>query len=338
MNGQRCDLRRIAFVSVLILAAGLFMVPPNALAQQKGNAFKPGPSLGGNGTESIAINTELVSLRVSVTDKQGRSVPGLDRSSFAVYENGVQQEVSYFSDQDVPLAVGIVLDVSGSMTGEKIVRSREALARFTRTSHEDDEYYLIGFNERPQLMLDGVRWSEALLSRISGIQPQGSTALYDAVSLALERIAHNRLQKRALIVISDSEDNRSRLSAGDIRRMLRETDVTVYTILIGPLLPRSNGGAVMDGLAAASGGKSYFPGDAEKMSETFEQIALELRRQYSIGYTPSNCVADGKWRQIRVSVTPPCESRGLVVRSRTGYYAIPSHTGREKAAPKGVGE
>jgi len=316
---------------MLILAAGLLMAPLKALAQQKGNAFTQAPPPGGDGTESIAINTELVSLRVSVTDKKGRSVPGLEQSSFTIYEDGVRQEVSFFSDQDVPSAVGIVLDVSGSMTGEKITRAREALARFTWTSHEDDEYYLISFNERPELLLDGVRGSEALLARVSGIRPQGSTALYDAVGLALERIAHSRLSKRALIIISDGEDNRSRLSSGDIRRMLREADVITYAILIGPLLPRSNGGAVMDGLAAASGGKSYFPGDAEKMSEAFEQIALELRRQYSIGYTPTNPVADGKWRQIRVSVTLTRQSHSLVVRSRTGYYAMASHTGHRKS-------
>lgn len=322
MNGQRCDLRRITVVSVLILAASLFIVPPNALAQQKGNAFTPAPSHSGNGGESISISTELVSLRVSVMDKRGRLVPGLDQSSFAVYEDGVRQEVSFFSDQDVPSAVGIVLDVSSSMTGEKIMRAREALARFARTSHEDDEYYLIGFNEHPQLLLERVRGSEAMLARISGIKPQGSTALYDAVAFSLEQITRSRLQKRALIIISDGQDNRSRLDLGHIRRMLREADVTVYTILIGPLLPRSNGGAVMDELASASGGKSYFPSNTEKMSEAFEQIALELRRQYSIGYTPSNFVADGKWRRSKVSVTQPYESSGLVVRSRAGYYAV----------------
>lgn len=338
MKRQLCNPRRIMFAATLILAAGLFIVPLNALAQQKGHSFTPSPSHSSNGNEPIAINTELVSLQISVMDKQGRYLAGLDQSSFAVYEDGVRQEISLFSEQDAPAAVGIVLDVSGSMTEEKIKRAREALARFTRTSHEDDEYYLIGFNAHPQLLLDGTRGSEALLSRISRIQPQGSTALYDAVGLAIERIAQSRLHKRALIVISDGEDNRSRLSSEDVRRMLRETGVTVYTILIGPLLPRSNGGAVMDGLAATSGGKSYFPSDAEKMVEAFEQIALELRRQYSIGYTPSNSVADGRWRQIKVRVTAAYESRGLVVRSRTGYYATPNHTGRMQVAPKGSGE
>lgn len=322
MKRQLCNPRRIMFAATLILAAGLFIVPLNALAQQKGHSFTPSPSHSSNGNESITINTELVSLQVSVMDKQGRYLAGLDQSSFAVYEDGVRQEISLFSEQDAPAAVGIVLDVSGSMTEEKIKRAREALARFIQTSHEDDEYYLIGFNEHPQLLMAGVRGSEAMLARVSGIKPQGNTALYDAVALGLAQVAHSRLPKRALIVISDGEDNRSRLGFGQIRRMLREADVTVYTVLIGPLLPHSNGGVVMDDFASASGGKSYFPSNAEKMSEAFEQVALELRRQYSIGYVPSNFVADGKWRRLKVSVTPPCESRGLVVRSRAGYYAI----------------
>jgi Ca-activated chloride channel family protein len=249
-------------------------------------------------------------------------VSGLDQGSFTVYEDGIRQEIRFFSDQDAPAAVGIVLDVSSSMTGEKIARARDAVARFIQTSHEEDEYFLIGFNQYSQLLLDGVRGSEAMLAGISGIQPSGNTALYDAVAFGLEQIRRSHLQKRALIVISDGEDNRSRLALGDVKRMLREADVTIYTILIGPLLPRSNGGAVMDGLASASGGKSYFPGNAEKMSEVFEQIALELRRQYSIGYTPSNFVADGKWRRIEVKVKPPQESTRLVVRSRKGYYAL----------------
>jgi Ca-activated chloride channel family protein len=259
---------------------------------------------------------------VSVTDKKGRFVPGLDRGAFAVYEDCVRQEISFFSDQDAPVAVGVVFDVSASMTGEKIRRARDAVARFIQTSHEEDEYFLIGFNQSPRLLLEGVGGSEAMAARISGIEPQGATALYDAVAFGLKQVERSRLRKRALIVISDGEDNRSRLGFGDVKRMLQESDVSVYTVVIGPLLPHSNAGMLMDELASSSGGKSYFPGNAEKMSEAFEQIALELRRQYSIGYTPSNFVTDGKWRHIEVKVMSPPGFPHLVVRSRNGYYAF----------------
>jgi Ca-activated chloride channel family protein len=318
----RQDMLRAAVIYLLACAAVLIASPRSSTAQQGGGAFAPAPQLKGAEDKPIAIKTDLVSLRVSVTDKEGRFVPGLGRGDFAVYEDGVRQEVSFFSDQDAPAAVGVVLDVSASMTGAKIERARVALRRFIQTSHEEDEYFLIGFNQYPQLLLDGVGGSEAMAARISGTEPQGATALYDAVAFGLGQVKRSRLQKRALIVISDGEDNRSRLSFGDVRRMLRESDGAVYTVLIGPLLPRSNGGMIMDELASASGGKSYSPGDAERMSEAFEQIALELRRQYSIGYTPSNSMTDGKWRRIEVRVTPPPGFPRLVARSRKGYYAI----------------
>jgi Ca-activated chloride channel homolog len=306
---------------LLVLAAVLIALPRSAPAQQKGGNFAPVPSNKGGEDKSVTISTNLVSLRVSVTDKQGRVVPGLDQSSFAVYENGVRQEVRFFSDQDAPAAIATVLDVSGSMTGEKIVQARDALERFIRTGHEEDEYSLVVFNQSPKLLLSGIRGSEGMPAIVSGIQPQGNTAFYDAVALGLDDVQRGRLNKRALIVISDGEDNSSRLDFGRIRRMVREADVTIYTILIGPLPPRGNGRAIMEELASVSGGKSYFPGNGETMSEAFEQIAVELRRQYSIGYTPSNFVADGKWRRIEIKVTSPNAFPHLVVRSRAGYYA-----------------
>jgi Ca-activated chloride channel family protein len=311
-----------AVIYLIACAAVLVASPRPSSAQPGGGAFAPAPPLKGAEDNPVAIDTDLVSLWVSVTDKEGRFVPGLNRGDFAVYEDGVRQEISFFSDLDAPAAVGVVLDVSASMTGEKIRRARDAVARFIQTSHDEDEYFLIGFDERPQLLLEGARGSGAMLARISGVRPRGATALYDAVAFGLDQISGSRLRKRALIVISDGEDNRSRLDLGRVRRILRESDVIIYTVLIGPLRPRSNGGVVMDELASASGGKSYFPSDAERMSEAFERIALELRRQYSIAYTPSNFVADGKWRRIEVKVTPPPGFPRLAARSRKGYYAI----------------
>jgi Ca-activated chloride channel family protein len=323
---------RATVIYLLACAAILMFSPRSSLAQQRGGASAPAPPPKGVEDKLIAINTDLVSLRVSVTDKEGHFVSGLNQGDFAVYEDGVRQEISFFSDQDAPAAVAVVLDVSASMTGAKIRRARDAVARFIQTSHEEDEYFLIGFNERPRLLLEEARGSEAMAARISGIEPRGATALYDAVAFSLDQIARSRLRKRALIVISDGEDNSSRLDLGRVRRMLRESDAIIYTVLIGPPLPRSNSRMVMGELASASGGKAYSPNNTEKMNEAFEQIALELRRQYSIGYTPSNFVADGKWRRIKVKSPPPPGFPRLVARSRAGYYAVINHAGREKKA------
>ena len=162
---------RVAVIYLLACAAILITPQLSLQAQQRGGAFAPAPPPKGVEDKTVAINTDLVSLRVSVMDKEGRFVSGLNQGDFAVYEDGVRQEISFFSDQDAPAAIGVVLDVSASMTGAKIERARDAVARFIQTSHEEDKYFLIGFNERPQLLLEGARGSEAMLARISGIEP-----------------------------------------------------------------------------------------------------------------------------------------------------------------------
>jgi Ca-activated chloride channel homolog len=316
-------------LSALVLAAFLSDAPQTSLAQQKSKAAafaSPTTEKANNGR--ITISTELVSLTVTVTDKQSRYVAGLDRSAFAVYEDDVRQEISFFSDRDAPASVGVVFDVSSSMRGEKIIRARDALARFIQTSHPEDEYSLISFNGSARMLLERTRDSEALLAQFGHINPHGNTAVYDAVAFGLDALAHSRYAKRALIVISDGEDNHSRSTFNQVKRKLQESGVTIYTILIGPLPPRSNGGMIMDQLATASGGKSFFPGNAEAMNEAFERIALELRHQYSVGYAPANTSNDGKWRRLKVIVTPPAGSSRLIVRSRKGYYAVASQDGR----------
>src|SRR5215510_9256748 len=161
MRFQR-DTARAAVIYLLACAAVLIASPWTSLAQQRGGAFAPPSPLKGAEDKPIAIGADQVSLQVSVTDKEGRFAPGLDRGAFAVYENGVRQEISFFSEHDEPAAVGVVLDVSGSMTGAKIERAREALRRFIQTSHEEDEYFLIGFNQYPQLLLEGSPGSEVM--------------------------------------------------------------------------------------------------------------------------------------------------------------------------------
>lgn len=276
--------------------------------------------------DRVIINTDLVSLTVTVTDKQGHFIAGLDKGAFTVFDDKVPQEISHFSNQDAPLSVGVVFDLSGSMSGDKINQSKAALARFIQTSHEQDEYCLIGFNEGAHLLLEGARDGEAMLEKLARAQPHGNTAVYDAVAFSTEQVSRCRYPRRALIVISDGEDNRSRQSFGQLRRRLREADVTIYTIRIGASLPRSIGRIILDELATASGGKAFSPKSAEETDEAFEQIALELRRQYSIGFLPSQLVPDGRWHRLQVRVTPPAGYPRVVVRNREGYYADIKHT------------
>ena len=316
---------RIAAHKSLILVVFTFFISIltncPSLAQQRG-------AIASQESVTVKLGTELVSLRVSVMDQSGRPVEGLSRDNFKVYENKVEQPVSFFSDADAPASIGVVFDTSGSMSGDKIMRAMDALARFIKTSHEQDEYFLISFDSSPHVLTDGTRNDQAILDQFNNVSPKGETALYDAIYLGIEKVSRGIYAKRAILLISDGEDNHSHHNFEQLRQKLQESDIAIYSVGIAGnhQTPKSritaNGPYLMDKLASISGGKSFWPWNVEKMNEAFERIALELRREYSIGYLPSNFVADGKWRRIKVLGADPHKFSRLVVRSREGYYAI----------------
>jgi len=275
---------------------------------------------------SVITNTDLITLTVTVTDTYGRYVSGLSKSAFAVFDNKQQQEITYFSDDDSPVSVGVIFDVSGSMSGDKVKRARDALSKFIQTSHDSDEYFLIAFNSRAQLLLDRTRDGDSILNKLTFVETKSQTALYDACYLGVEKVQRGAHPKRALLLISDGQDNDSRYTFNELRKLLKESDVTLYAIGI---LSGSDAGSslgmegqgVLDELSGVSGGKAFFPRSAAEMDDIFEQIALELRHQYSIGYKPESFANDGKWHRVKVKVTPPRGLPRLFVRSKEGYYA-----------------
>lgn len=292
----------------------------NPSTQQKMGSELDGP---------VIVNTDLITLTVTVTDTYGRYVSGLSKKAFTILDEKQPQEITFFSDDDSPVSVGVIFDVSGSMSGEKIKNAREALSKFIQTSHNSDEYFLIAFNSRAQLLLDKTRDGNAVLDKLTFVQTKNNTALYDACYLGVEKVQRGLHPKRALLLISDGQDNNSRYTFNELRRLLKESDVVLYGV--GILSGGDSGSAlgmegqgILDELASVSGGKAFFPRSALEMDDIFEQIALELRHQYSIGYKPSNFSNDGKWRKIKVKVTPPRGLPRLFVRSKEGYYAIPN--------------
>ena len=321
----------LCLVSVFLVVSGA--LTPLAAQQEKGGAKtepspRPSPTIGSiQSDEPLVVNTDLITLTVTVTDQYGRYVSGLTRKTFSVFEDKVEQNIEFFSDDDAPVTVGVIFDVSGSMSGEKISKARTALSRFIETSHNMDEYFLIGFNSRAQLLLDRTRDGSAVLDKLTYVETKGQTALYDACYLGVEKVTRGAHQKRAVLLISDGQDNNSRYTFSELRRLLKESDVVVYSIgILGGSDPGSalgmTGQALLDELSAVSGGKAFFPNTAAEMDEIFERIALELRHQYSIGYRPENFVNDGKWHKLKVKVTPPRGMPRLFVRSREGYFAI----------------
>lgn len=291
---------------------------PDQTAQQRSELSSDSP---------IVVASDLVSVTVTVTDREGRHMGGLDRSTFTVLDNGVPQEIRFFSDEDLPASVAIVFDTSASMRGNKIEQAREALTRLIQTSHEHDEFFLIEFNSRAQLLLEKTRDADAVAKKLTYVKPHGDTALYDAVYLGLNKVERGAHPKHVIIVISDGEDNHSRYSLKDLRRSLAESNTVVYAVGILGRYPTKTPGIVgrdtLGKLANVTGGRAFFPDSDEELSEAFEQIALELRHQYSIGYRPKNFVSDGKWHVLNVKVQQPSVLRErLIVRTRRGYYAV----------------
>ena len=182
------------------------------------------------GNEVLITNTDLITFTVTVTDIYGRFVSGLGKNAFSVLDEKHPQEISFFSDDDAPVSVGVIFDVSGSMSGDKVKRARDALSHFIQTSHDSDEYFLIAFNSRVQLLLDRTRDGNAVLDRLTFVQTKNNTALYDACYLGVERVQRGTHPKRALLLISDGQDNNSRYTFNELRRVLKESDVVVYAI------------------------------------------------------------------------------------------------------------
>ncbi|MDX6445835.1 MAG: Ca-activated chloride channel [Blastocatellia bacterium] len=275
----------------------------------------------------VITNTDLITFTVTVTDIYGRFVSGLGQKAFTIFDDKAEQNITFFSDDDSPVSVGILFDVSGSMSGDKVRRARDALGHFVQTSHDRDEYFLIGFNSRAQLLMDRTRDGNAVLDKLTFVQTKNNTALYDACYLGVERVQRGTHPKRALLLISDGQDNNSRYTFNELRRVLKESDVVLYAIgILGGSDVGSSlgmeGQGIMDELAGVSGGKAFYPRSNAEMDDIFEQIALELRHQYSIGYRPPNFTNDGKWHKIKVKVAPPRGLPRLFVRSKEGYFAI----------------
>ena len=256
---------------------------------------------GQNRDDKIQLRARLVSLTVTVADRLGRFVTGLEKRNFQVFDDGVQQEIAHFSDEDAPLTLGIIYDVSGSM-GDLTSRSFQALKKFFDTSHQDDEYFIIAFNNRAQLVQDFTTSPDEIMNRVIFVKAKGSTALYDGVYLGLEKARQGRHRKKALLIISDGEENSSRYSGGELREMLKESDVPVYGIGISQLY---GGMGTLQSLSGWSGGMTFAPMDEPQTRDIYTRIALMLRHQYAIAFYPSDATSEIDWHKVRINITAP---------------------------------
>ena len=266
------------------------------------------------------VNVQNVYIPVTVSDSLGRYVTGLRKEHFHVYEDKVEQDITYFNQQEAPISVGIILDVSASMKdNNNIQKARNAITRFLQSEHPEDEAFLITFNERASLAQRFTDQISTLRSALALKKPGGSTALYDAVYMGLDQIRRGRNEKKALVLISDGEDNSSRYSPAEVREFARESDVQVYGI--GEQGKLGYGSAEIQHIVSLTGGRTFFPNSFNDLDYYIDLVHAELRNQYLVGYSPKNQSNDGKWRKITVRLEAPPGLPKLVVRAREGYYA-----------------
>ncbi|MFY9911254.1 MAG: VWA domain-containing protein [Candidatus Sulfotelmatobacter sp.] len=312
----RCEHFRGAQCLVILLA--LITVTCVARAQAT-----PAPEPPSESPYTIKVNVDLMILRATVQDRKKVLVSGLDRNDFQVYENGVLQPIKHFSHEDIPVTVGLVVDNSGSMKPKRADVIAAALA-FARSSNPQDQMFVVDFNEKVSFGLpdntpftDQVPQLELALSRIA---PDGETALYDAIAAALEHVKKGSRDKKVLIVISDGGDNASKHKLSEIMALAAQSEVIIYTIGIFDEQDEDRNPGVLKRLAKETGGEAYLPESLKEVAPLCEQIAHDIRNQYTIAYVPTDRNRDGSYRAIQVKASAPGLGR-LLVRTRTGYFA-----------------
>jgi Ca-activated chloride channel homolog len=266
------------------------------------------------------VGVETVFVKVSVTDPLNRYVTGLEKEHFKVYEDKIEQTISHFHQQSAPISVGLIFDVSGSMKDNNNIRkAKNAISRFLQSGNAEDEYFLITFNQKTTLVQSFTAQSSTLQNDVAFQKPGGRTAMYDAVYMGLDQIKNAKNEKKALIVITDGEDNSSRYSPNEVREFARESDVQIYAI--GEEGKLGYGRTEIQNLVTTTGGRTFFPNNFNELDYYIDLIHAELRTQYVIGYIPTNKLHDGKWRRIRVKLDAPQGLPKLVVHAKEGYYA-----------------
>jgi Ca-activated chloride channel family protein len=309
LSGHSWDQRRL--LGLLVVFAGL-MVPLKSIAQSD---------------YRLQVDSTLVVIPVNVTDASNHFVLNLGRDRFSVFEDGTKQRITQFADEDAPLSIGLLVDVSGSMAG-RLAISQAAVAEFLKTINSQDEAFLIEFSDQAQLTIGFTRDVNAIKDKMNSVQSGGLTALLDAVHLGLAEMKSAKNPRKALLVLSDGGDNNSRYSAAEIKEVVRQADVQIYSMGVFDVgLPlrlftaEVSGPALLAEISEQTGGRVFPARSFAALPGIARRIGVELRNQYILAYSPSNSAKDGAFRKVEVKLQAPEGLAGLKARWRTGYYA-----------------
>jgi VWFA-related protein len=307
-------MRALAFIAVTLVFASAQVTIP----QRSTPAAKKEPPPGAN----IRVFTNLILVPVTVNDPINRPVSGLEKENFRVFEDNVEQEIAQFAMDDEPIAVGLVFDTSGSM-GNKLTRSRMAASQFFRISNPEDEFFLVEFDDSPHLQVHLTQDTGTIEQQLTFSKSKGSTALLDAVYLALHEMKNSKKNKKALLLITDGGDNHSRYSQREVTELVRESDVLIYSIGVfgGSDSPEELGGpGLLRHISEQTGGR-MFEANSVELPDIAKKIGIELRNRYILAYSPKNQARDGKYHRITVKVLPPRGLPKLQAHWRLGYNA-----------------
>ncbi len=301
--------------------------PGDTVQVPQGRSGSSGVESGDNGTFTFKKQVEEVVLHATVVDQRQRLVTGLQRNDFIVFEDGKPQAITSFRREDIPVAIGIIIDNSGSMRDKRAAVNQAAL-NLVRSSNPRDEVFVVNFNDEYYLDQDFTSDINRLRDGLEHIESRGGTALYDAVVASADHLAKGaRLEKKVLLVVTDGEDNASRESLEQCVRRLQDLNgPTVYTIgILGDDREAHRAKRALTALAVQTGGVAFFPKDLGEVDSISRQVAHDIRNQYTIGYKPSDPNRPG-YRSVRVEAHAP-GYKHLSVRTRSGYYA-----GQERAS------
>ena len=274
----------------------------------------------------IQVDVDLVLVNVTVLDPNDRLVSGLGKENFQVFEDEVEQEVVTFSNEDLPISIGLIVDMSGSMA-DKVERVNKAVTEFLKVANPRDEVFLVSFGDRAKLIRGFTSDVEELHNQMMYLRPRGQTALLDAIDLGLGEMKGADKAKRALVVISDGGDNHSRHHEASVRGLLKEADCQLYAVGVFDVndMDRSKeeryGPTLLSELAEMTGGRLFRLSNASDLPDTAAKIGMELHNQYVLGYKPSDTRHDGTRRSIKVKLLPPKGLPPLKIHAKSGYNA-----------------
>ena len=287
--------------------------------------------------EPIRVETDLVTVNVALSDKQGKPVKGLRQEQFEIFDNKLKQQISHFSAEDAAVSFGIVYDMHPT-TDERTAAVLDSLRVFTKNLGANDRFFIVAFNERGNLALDFIPTKEQIQNNLKRSDP---TSLYDAVYLAADKLRTSKTPKHTLLIISDSANQNSRYSFSDLSKQLKTLDVQIYAVIFDESEMRSYSDitrsgkprrisseaseldrVALEGLTIKSGGTTNFPStaNARELYKIYQQIAAEMRESYTLSFYPT-AAADGKWHDLRIGLRSVEGSKKFALTYRQGYQS-----------------